>query len=64
MQDTGPGIQTAQAQVPGVTLLELVTRLNETTGSEAETVETALELLEAGRVRLIGNFRGCRLESA
>jgi hypothetical protein len=53
-------LEAANAPV-GSTLLELVTRLTETTDSEEETVGAALELLESGRVYLTGNFRGCRL---
>jgi len=65
MQATESELQSPQKPpVDEVTLLELVTRLNRTTQTESETVETALGLLEAGSVRLIGNFRGCSLQSA
>jgi hypothetical protein len=55
-----PDLEDANAPV-GSTLLELVTRLTETTDSAEETVEAALEILDSGRVYLTGNFRGCRL---
>ena len=40
------------------TLLELVTALCESTDDDQEVVGTVLHLLETGRVRLSGNFRG------
>jgi hypothetical protein len=46
----------------GITLLELVTRISQLAETEADTVELVYALLESGRVRLTGNFRGLRLE--
>jgi len=40
------------------TLLELVSAICETTEDDQEVVSTVLHLLETGRVRLCGNFRG------
>jgi hypothetical protein len=45
-----------------VTLLELVSAICETTEDDQEVVSTVLHLLETGRVRLCGNFRGVALE--
>lgn len=45
------------------TLLELVQAIARHSSDEREIVATALRLLRTGRVRLIGNFRGCRLGS-
>ncbi len=42
----------------GATLLELVSAICETTEDDQEVVSTVLHLLETGRVRLSGNFRG------
>lgn len=39
------------------TLLQLVSYLTELGASEEETVDTVLELLRSGRVRLTGSFR-------
>ncbi len=46
------------------TLLELVGVLCAVTRSDAEVVATVIELVRAGRVRLIGNFRGREAELA
>ena len=40
------------------TLLQLVSYLTALGASEQETIDTVLELLRSGRVRLTGNFRG------
>ena len=40
------------------TLLELVTAICEATDDDQEVVGTVLHLLDTGRVRLCGNFRG------
>ena len=40
------------------TLLELVSAICETTEDDQEVVSTVLHLLETGRVRLSGTFRG------
>ena len=44
------------------TLLALVQSLLDAKASEEEVVDTATELVNSGRVFLIGNFKGCRLE--
>jgi len=46
----------------GTTLLELVSAICETTDDDKEVVNTVLHLLETGRVRLCGNFRGARVD--
>ena len=45
----------------GTTLLALVTQLGAELPDDEAVVETALRWLDEGRVRLTGNFRGCRL---
>ena len=44
------------------TLLELVTAICETTEDDQEVVSTVLHLLDSGRVRLGGNFRGAPVD--
>ena len=44
------------------TLLGLVQSLQDEASCEEDVVETALELVNSGRVVLTGNFKGCRLE--
>jgi hypothetical protein len=44
------------------TLLALVQSLQDDGRSEDDVVETALQLVNSGRVVLTGNFKGCRLE--
>jgi hypothetical protein len=44
------------------TLLDLVTAVNEVAATEDEAVATVVHLVNAGRVRLGGTFRGARLE--
>jgi hypothetical protein len=46
------------------TLLELVTTLGELTEDDREVVAAVVELLQSGRVRLIGNFRGQKIALA
>ncbi len=41
-----------------LTLLELVEAVNDVTSSEAEVVATVRHMLQTGRIRLCGNFRG------
>jgi hypothetical protein len=48
-----------QAQL---TLLDLIEVVGEVTDSEAEIVSVVAHLVNSGRVRLIGNFRGARIE--
>jgi hypothetical protein len=45
------------------TLLELVQTLARNTSDEREIVSTVRHLLRTGRVRLIGNFRGHRIDT-
>jgi hypothetical protein len=45
------------------TLLELVQNLARNTSDEREIVATVRHLLRTGRVRLIGNFRGHRIDT-
>ena len=47
-----------QAQL---TLLDLIEAVAEVTDSEAEQVSVVAHLVNSGRVRLIGNFRGSQL---
>jgi predicted nucleic-acid-binding protein len=54
----------AQDGVVETTLLELVQTIGELTEDDREVVATVIELLRAGRVRLIGNFRGQRIALA
>jgi len=44
------------------TLLELVHAVGEVTENDREVVATVLQMLESGRVRLIGNFRDAPLD--
>jgi len=46
-----------------VTLLELVQAVSDVTRSDVEVVATVLYMLESGRVRLCGNFRGISVRS-
>jgi hypothetical protein len=46
------------------TLLELVQTIAEDTRDDREIVATVVHLLRSGRVRLIGSFRGRRLDAA
>ena len=54
----------AHEEVVETTLLELVQTIGELTDDDREVVATVVELLRAGRVRLIGNFRGQRIALA
>jgi hypothetical protein len=47
---------------PNVTLLDLVNAVSEQTRSEAEVIATIVYLVNSGRVRLCGNFKGARFE--
>jgi hypothetical protein len=55
---------TAENEVVETTLLELVQTIGELTPDDREVVATVIEMLRAGRVRLIGNFRGQRIALA
>jgi len=41
-----------------LTLLELVEAVNDVTSTDAEVVATVRHMLQSGRIRLRGNFRG------
>jgi len=41
-----------------LTLLDLVTAIVDSGATEAEVVTTVARLVNSGRVRLVGNFRG------
>lgn len=57
--------QKTQAEDPvETTLLELVQALGELTDDDREVVETVVDLLRTGRVRLIGTLRGQRIAIA
>lgn len=45
-----------------LTLLDLIEAVAEVTDSEAEVVTVVRHLVNSGRVRLIGNFRGARID--
>ena len=51
-----------QAAPRETTLLELVRSIGEVTSDEREVVATVMHLLDSGRVRLCGNFRGVSIE--
>ncbi len=44
------------------TMLDLVRAVSECADSEAEVVATIAHLVNSGRVRLCGNFRGARID--
>ena len=63
MLSTAASIGMGASQPPvHSTLLALVQSLQDEGGSEEEVVETAMELVNCGRVVLTGNFKGRRLE--
>ena len=43
------------------TMLDLVTCITEVTRDDREVVATVVALVNSGRVRLTGNFRGARI---
>jgi hypothetical protein len=45
-----------------VTLLDLVNAVSEHARSEAEVIATVVYLVNSGRVRLNGNFKGARFD--
>jgi hypothetical protein len=45
-----------------VTLLDLVTAITEHARSEAEVIATVIHLVNTGKVRLCGTFRGARFD--
>ena len=48
------------AEPTDATLLDLVSAVSEETPDDGEVIDTVLDLLRSGRVRLTGNFRGQR----
>ena len=44
------------------TLLDLVTAVSEYASTESEVVATIVHLVNSGRVRLCGNFRGAKFD--
>mgnify|MGYP001163239769 FL=1 len=48
-----------QTQLP---LLDLIEAVGEVTDSEAELVSVVAHLVNSGRVRLIGSFRGATID--
>jgi hypothetical protein len=51
-----------QAPPSETTLLELVRAIGEVTDDEGEVVATVMQMLDSGRVRLCGNFRGAPID--
>ena len=45
-----------------MTLLDLVKVVSDHAGSEAEVIATVVDLVNSGRVRLCGNFKGARFD--
>ena len=45
-----------------MTLLDLVNAVADQTQSETETIATVVYLVNSGRVRLCGNFKGARFD--
>jgi len=50
------------AMTPKVTMLDLVSAVAEYATSDAELIATVVYLVNSGRVRLNGNFRGRRFD--
>jgi hypothetical protein len=44
------------------TMLDLVCEVNQYTTTDTETVATAADLINSGKVRLCGNFSGAQIE--
>ena len=47
--------------IPRVTMLELVQTVMDLTQTDAEVIATVVDLVNSGKVQLIGNFRGCKI---
>ena len=47
--------------IPRVTMLELVQAVMDVTETDSEVVAAVVDLVNNGKVQLIGNFRGCRI---
>lgn len=52
----------SQAPPRETTLLELVRAIGDETDDEREVVATVMHMLDSGRVRLCGNFRGASID--
>jgi len=50
------------AIVPNVTLLDLLTEVAKDARSEKEVIATVAYMVNSGRVRLCGNFKGARFD--
>jgi hypothetical protein len=50
------------AMALNVTLLDLVTKVTEYARSEEEVIATVAYMVNSGRVRLCGNFKGARFD--
>lgn len=48
--------------VPRTTMLDLVNAVAQDAKSEAELIATVVYMVNSGRVRLCGNFRGCTFD--
>ena len=48
----------AQRETLEITLLELVAAVADSARDEREVVATVSELINSGKIRLVGNFRG------
>ena len=51
-----------RTMAPNITLLELVNEVATHAGSDAEVVATVVYLVNSGRVRLCGSFKGARFD--
>jgi hypothetical protein len=52
----------APSRVTETTLLELVRAVSEVARDEREIIAVVVDLLERGKARLVGNFRGASVE--
>ena len=59
----GPQNLAAPSQVTETTLLELVKAVSEVARDEREIVAVVIDLLQRGRAKLVGNFRGMPIEA-
>ena len=59
----GPQNLVAPSQVTETTLLELVKAVSEVARDEREIVAVVVDLLQRGRAKLVGNFRGMPIEA-
>ena len=47
---------------PNITLLDLISAVSEHARTEAEVIATVVHLVNSGRVRLCGTFKGARFD--